>query len=89
MTDPSTLGEPQTIEGLRAERDAAAAEARRLEYELGTLRARLKRLELTVWWINEPKRQWESLQRRLAERRAARTGTQARVATNTRPGASR
>lgn len=37
------------IEVLRRERDEAIARARALEHELGTLRGKVKRLELMMW----------------------------------------
>jgi hypothetical protein len=37
------------VEVLRLERDEAIAHARALEHELGTLRGKVKRLELMVW----------------------------------------
>jgi hypothetical protein len=43
------LGEPDDLEGVRLERDAAVARARQLEHELGVLRGRVKRMELMMW----------------------------------------
>jgi hypothetical protein len=37
------------VEVLRRERDEAIARARALEHELGTLRGKVKRLELMMW----------------------------------------
>lgn len=45
----SELGEPTTIEGVRAERDAASARCRELEAELGRMRGRVKALERAMW----------------------------------------
>jgi hypothetical protein len=44
-----SLGEPADPNGIRRERDAAAARVRELEHELGALRGRVKRLELMMW----------------------------------------
>jgi hypothetical protein len=44
-----SLGEPTDLDGMRRERDAAAARVRELEHELGSLRGKVKRLELMMW----------------------------------------
>jgi len=45
----TALGEPETIEGVRAERDAASARCRELETELGAMRGRVRSFERAMW----------------------------------------
>ncbi|MDQ3737629.1 MAG: hypothetical protein M3337_00485 [Actinomycetota bacterium] len=46
---PPSLGEPDDLAGVRAERDAASARCRELEHELGRERGRVKRLETAMY----------------------------------------
>lgn len=46
---PPSLGGPDDVAGMRAERDAASARCRELEHELGRARARVKRLETALY----------------------------------------
>jgi hypothetical protein len=43
------VGPENDVEVLRRERDEAIAHARALEHQLGELRGKVKRLELTMW----------------------------------------
>lgn len=55
MSEPSA-----EIDRLRAERDAAVTHARELEMQLGTLRGRVKRLELIMWRRTARRQLWQS-----------------------------
>ena len=43
------LGEPDSLDAVRAERDAASARCRELEHQLGAMRGRVKALERAMW----------------------------------------
>jgi hypothetical protein len=63
MTDRS-----DDVTQLRAERDAAVARARELEFELGRMRGQVKRLELIMWRRTARRQLWRArLDRLLAK----------------------
>lgn len=70
MTVPAAgaPGQPpvEDVVRLRAERDEAVATCRRLEHELGELRARTKRLELMMYRRTMRRQRWMGRAHRLA-----------------------